>query len=57
LTALSVAINAAGACSPAPAARNVTPVNIDQAPQRLWSVRDAQALAQFTWRMALAPSP
>jgi len=57
LTALSVAINVAGAYSHAPAAWNVTPVNIDQAPQRLWSVRDAQALAPFTRRVAHAPNP
>ncbi len=54
LAALSVAINAAGAYSRATAEWNVTPTDIDQSPQRLWSVRGAQALAAFVARDARA---
>ena len=48
LCGLSVVINAAGAISTRTARWNVSPVNVDLAPERLWSWRRAQVLAAFT---------
>ena len=48
LCGLSVAINATGAISAQTVRWNVLPVNVDLAPERLWSWRRAQVLAAFT---------
>lgn len=48
LCGLSVAINATGAISARTVRWNVSPVNVDLAPERLWSWRRAQVLAAFT---------
>ena len=48
LCGLSVVINAAGAISARTVRWNVSPVNVDLAPERLWSWRRAQVLAAFT---------
>jgi len=44
----SVVINAAGAISVETVRWNVSPANVDLAPDRLWSWRQAQVLAAFT---------
>ena len=48
LCGTSVVINAAGAISARTVRWNVSPVNVDLAPERLWSWRRAQVLAAFT---------
>jgi len=48
LCGLSVVINAAGAISARTVRWNFSPVNVDLAPERLWSWRHAQPLAAFT---------